>query len=147
MCALESRARDKGILVSSPADAEESGGFYSIEASLAGGAVVTVYVPNNVALVVGSQINVATGRHGHYFRSLAAAARSSERGGERRGGRIEREGRGDTVLETIADFDLTHPAIQAQVKERFGDDVPLNQVVVSPAAMFEAPILETIFEN
>ena len=50
-------------------------------------------------------------------------------------------------LETIADFDLTHPAIQSKVKKRFGDNVPLNEVVVSPAAMFEAPILETVFEN
>jgi hypothetical protein len=50
-------------------------------------------------------------------------------------------------LETIADFDLTHPAIQAKVHERFGDNVPLNEVVVSPAAMFGASILETVFEN
>ena len=50
-------------------------------------------------------------------------------------------------LETIADFDLSHPAIQSKVKERFGNNVPLNEVVVSPAAMFEASILETVFEN
>ena len=62
----------QGVLVASPADAVETGGFYSIEATLADGTGVTVYVPNNVALAVGSQINVAIGRHGHYFRSLAA---------------------------------------------------------------------------
>ena len=61
----------QGVLVASLADADERDGFYSIEATLAGGTVVTVYVPNNVALAVGSQINVAIGRHGHYFRSLA----------------------------------------------------------------------------
>ena len=63
----------QGILVASPADADESDGFYSVEATLAGGTVVTVYVPNNVALAAGSQINVAVGRHGHYFRSLAVS--------------------------------------------------------------------------
>jgi hypothetical protein len=50
-------------------------------------------------------------------------------------------------LETMGDFDLTHPAIQAKLKERFGDHVPLGEVVVSPAAIFRAANLETVYEN
>jgi hypothetical protein len=50
-------------------------------------------------------------------------------------------------LETIADFDLSHPTIQAKVKERFGDRVPLDEVVVSPAAIFRAENLVTVYEN
>jgi cell wall-associated NlpC family hydrolase len=37
--------------------------------------------------------------------------------------------------QTIRDFDLSHPAVQAKVKERYGDHVPLKGVVVSPAAI------------
>jgi hypothetical protein len=49
--------------------------------------------------------------------------------------------------ETIADFDLSHPTIQAKVKERYGDRVPLSEIVISPAAMFAAPNLMTVYEN
>jgi hypothetical protein len=50
-------------------------------------------------------------------------------------------------LETMADFDLSHPTIQAKVKERFGERVPLDEVVVSPAAIFSADNLVTVYEN
>ncbi|HUQ53623.1 MAG TPA: YiiX family permuted papain-like enzyme [Gammaproteobacteria bacterium] len=50
-------------------------------------------------------------------------------------------------LATMADFDLSHPAVQAKVKERFGDRVPADEVVVSPAAMFAADNLVTVYEN
>jgi hypothetical protein len=49
--------------------------------------------------------------------------------------------------QTIADFDLTHPAVQAKLKERFGDRIPRDEVVVSPVAIFDAPQLETVYEN
>jgi len=50
-------------------------------------------------------------------------------------------------LQTIADFDLSHPAVQAKVRERYGDNVPLDEVVISPAAVFAAPDLETIYQR
>jgi permuted papain-like amidase YaeF/Yiix C92 family enzyme len=50
-------------------------------------------------------------------------------------------------LQTIAAFDLSHPAVQAKVRERYGDHVPLDEVVVSPAAIFDAPDLETVYEK
>jgi hypothetical protein len=49
--------------------------------------------------------------------------------------------------QTIADFDLSHPAVRAKVEERYGDRVPLDEVVVSPVAIFEAPSLITVYEN
>lgn len=49
--------------------------------------------------------------------------------------------------ETIADFDLSHPAVQEKVKERYGDQVPLDEVVVSPVAIFNATDLMTVYEN
>jgi hypothetical protein len=49
--------------------------------------------------------------------------------------------------QTIADFDLSHPAVQAKVKERYGDQIPLDEVVVSPIAIFNATHLVTAYEN
>jgi hypothetical protein len=49
--------------------------------------------------------------------------------------------------QTIADFDLSHPAVQAKVRERYGDRIPLDEVVVSPAAIFDAANLEAVYEN
>ena len=50
-------------------------------------------------------------------------------------------------LQTIAEFDLSHPAVQAKVRERYGDNVPLDEIVVSPAAIFDAAELETVYER
>jgi uncharacterized protein YycO len=50
-------------------------------------------------------------------------------------------------VQTMADFDLSHAAVQAKIKERFGDRVPLKEIVVSPVAIFDAPVLETVYEN
>jgi len=50
-------------------------------------------------------------------------------------------------LQTIAAFDLSHPAVQAKVRERYGDHVPLDEIVVSPAAIFDARDLETVYQR
>ena len=50
-------------------------------------------------------------------------------------------------LQTIATFDLSHPAVQAKVRERYGDHVPLDEIVVSPAAIFDARALEAVYER
>ena len=50
-------------------------------------------------------------------------------------------------LQTIAAFDLSHPAVQAKLRERYGDRVPLDEVVISPAAIFDAPDLETAYQR
>ena len=47
-------------------------------------------------------------------------------------------------LTTLGDFDLSHPLVQAKIKERFKGDLPLNELVISPAAMFESTELLTV---
>jgi uncharacterized protein YycO len=44
----------------------------------------------------------------------------------------------------LKDFDLTSKAVKAKMKERYGSKVPMNETVISPAAMFEAKNLETV---
>lgn len=47
-------------------------------------------------------------------------------------------------LQKLKDFDLSHPAVQAKMKERYGKNIPLNETVISPQALFDAPQLETV---
>jgi len=49
--------------------------------------------------------------------------------------------------QTIAAFDLSHPAVQEKVRARYGDRVPLDEVVISPAAIFDAADLETAYQR
>jgi Permuted papain-like amidase enzyme, YaeF/YiiX, C92 family len=49
--------------------------------------------------------------------------------------------------QTIAAFDLSHPAVREKVRERYGDRVPLDEIVVSPVAIFDAMDLETVYAN
>jgi hypothetical protein len=51
------------------------------------------------------------------------------------------------TLATISSFDLSAPAVKAKLRERWGDHVPLDETVISPAAMFAAPELETVYED
>ncbi len=48
------------------------------------------------------------------------------------------------TLETIGDLDLTSPAVQAKMRERWGDAIPLQEPVISPARMFASPLLVTV---
>jgi hypothetical protein len=47
----------------------------------------------------------------------------------------------------MADFDLTHPVVQEKVKERFGANTPADDAVISPAAIYSAPNLVTVYTN
>jgi hypothetical protein len=47
----------------------------------------------------------------------------------------------------MSDFDLSNPVVKDKIRERFGDSLPLDEVVISPAAIFNAPILTTVYEN
>ena len=44
----------------------------------------------------------------------------------------------------LREFDLTDPVVRAKMQERYGDRVPLNEPVISPGAMYDSPLLETI---
>jgi len=41
----------------------------------------------------------------------------------------------------LREFDLSHPAVRAKMRERYGDRLPLDEPVISPVAMFDAPQL------
>jgi uncharacterized protein YycO len=50
-------------------------------------------------------------------------------------------------LEKLSDFDLTNKAVKQKMKERYGDKIPTNEIVISPAAIFESDLLTTIKAN
>jgi len=46
--------------------------------------------------------------------------------------------------QALREFDLTDPAVKAKMRERYGNDIPLKEPVISPGAMYDSPLLETI---
>jgi len=51
------------------------------------------------------------------------------------------------ALQQIKDFDLSDPIVQAKVKERYGNDLPMEEFIITPDRMFQSDKLITIFEN
>jgi hypothetical protein len=47
-------------------------------------------------------------------------------------------------LQKLREFDLSDPTVKAKMRERYGANVPLDERVISPAAMFESRLLETV---
>jgi uncharacterized protein YycO len=50
-------------------------------------------------------------------------------------------------LQKVKDFDLSDPAVKAKMHERYGNNIPLAESVISPVAMFESPLLVTVAEQ
>lgn len=50
-------------------------------------------------------------------------------------------------LEALADFDLSNELVKNKMKERYGENIPMNEKVISPAAMYSSNKLITVFEN
>jgi len=50
-------------------------------------------------------------------------------------------------LQKLREFDLTDGAVRAKMRERYGAAVPLDEPVISPAAMFESPLLELVAQR
>ncbi|MEK7394284.1 MAG: YiiX family permuted papain-like enzyme [Fibrobacterota bacterium] len=50
-------------------------------------------------------------------------------------------------VQRLHEFDLTSPAVKILLEKRYGKNVPLQDSVVSPVAIYESPLLETVFEN
>jgi uncharacterized protein YycO len=63
--------------------------------------------------------------------------------------KIYKEGTGLEIgkLQELKDFDLTNPAVQSKLKERYGNNIPLHEKVISPGAMFESNLLMTVITN
>ena len=50
-------------------------------------------------------------------------------------------------LQRLADFDLTHEEVQSVLNQRYGSDLPVNEYVISPEAMFNAEQLVLVVEG
>lgn len=50
-------------------------------------------------------------------------------------------------LEELSDFDLSNDIVKAKMKERYGENIPMDEKVISPAAMFNSDKLKTIEEK
>jgi len=63
--------------------------------------------------------------------------------------KIYKEGAGVEVgkLQQLKDFDLSHPEVQKIMKKRYGNEIPLNERVISPASIFQSDKLYTVTQN
>lgn len=50
-------------------------------------------------------------------------------------------------LEQLADFDLTNEIVKAKINQRYGDNIPMDEKVISPAAMFDSDKLIIVKEK
>jgi hypothetical protein len=50
-------------------------------------------------------------------------------------------------LQRLGDFELTDPVVRAKVLERYGNRVPVDQPVISPAAIAASDLLEKVLER
>ena len=63
--------------------------------------------------------------------------------------KIYRRGAGVEIgkLQKLSEFELSHVAVQTKLRERYGNDIPLDELVISPASIFESGLLETVYSN
>jgi hypothetical protein len=50
-------------------------------------------------------------------------------------------------LQKFNEFDLSHPVVQAKLRERFGDRMPEDELVIAPDQMFKSKLLKTVVEK
>ncbi|WMD20924.1 YiiX family permuted papain-like enzyme [Achromobacter seleniivolatilans] len=50
-------------------------------------------------------------------------------------------------LAPLKRFDLSSPAVQAKMQERYGKNIPWDEPIISPAAMYESDLLATVDEQ
>lgn len=50
-------------------------------------------------------------------------------------------------LEKLKDFDLSSPIVKQKLVERYGNNIPLDEVVISPAAIYNSERLETVLSE
>ena len=49
--------------------------------------------------------------------------------------------------EKLKNFDLSNTAVKKQLMQRYGSKIPYEETVISPAAIFNSPLLETIIQK
>ncbi len=47
-------------------------------------------------------------------------------------------------LQKLRELDLSDPAVKARMRERYGQKIPLDERMISPAAMYESGLLELV---
>jgi uncharacterized protein YycO len=50
-------------------------------------------------------------------------------------------------LQKLNDFDLSSPIVRKKLAERYGKNIPYNEQVISPAAIYESNLLENVISN
>jgi uncharacterized protein YycO len=50
-------------------------------------------------------------------------------------------------LQKLSDFNLSHEVVKKKMKERYGHKIPTEEIVISPAAMFDSNLLITVKAN
>ena len=50
-------------------------------------------------------------------------------------------------LQHLREFDLSHPVVRAKMRERYGNRIPEEEPVISPAAMFDSTLLVEVFRR
>lgn len=50
-------------------------------------------------------------------------------------------------LQKLSEFDLTNEAVKKKMEERYGDKIPMNEIVISPSAIFNSELLATVKAN
>jgi uncharacterized protein YycO len=50
-------------------------------------------------------------------------------------------------LQKLSEFDLSNEAVKQKMKERYGDKIPTDEIVISPAAIFDSELLTTVKQN
>ena len=50
-------------------------------------------------------------------------------------------------LEKLEDFDLSNKIVRKKLEERYGKNIPMDELVISPAAIYNSNKLVSVFEN
>jgi len=50
-------------------------------------------------------------------------------------------------LQKLSDFDLSNEVVLRKMRERYGNKIPLDEIVISPRAIFESELLITVRSN
>jgi hypothetical protein len=50
-------------------------------------------------------------------------------------------------LQKVRDLDLSDSIVKTKMKERYGDNVPLEETVMSPGEMFSSDLLVTVTQK
>lgn len=50
-------------------------------------------------------------------------------------------------LQKLGDFDLTNKFVKKKMVERYGNKIPMNEIVISPSSIFDSELLTTVKAN